>query len=256
MNQTLKGLRILNTRPEKQAQELSQQITAAGGVAIACPTLEIKATPDNWVKLLPDLNHIHHAIFISANAVYHCFKQLELQNINWPPRIKTIAIGRASEKALKTLNIQVNAIPDVPDSEHLLSLDTLQQIKNQSVLLFKGEGGRELIEQGLLLRGANVITLNVYKREMPQISHQFINSIWRDNLVDIILLTSEQSIHNLFKMFHKEAHYWLQEKPCLVISERLAKSASSFGMKKIIISHPDRMMNTLLDYYQGSVHGQ
>ena len=41
---------------------------------------------------------------------------------------------------------------------------------------------------------------------MPKISRQFINSIWHDDLVDIILLTSEQSLHNLFKMFGKEAH--------------------------------------------------
>lgn len=256
MNPSLKGLRILNTRPEKQAQELSQKIMAAGGIAIACPTIEIKATPDTWVTLLPNLNHVNHAIFISANAVYHCFTQLKLQNISWPTHIKTIAIGRGSEQALKELNIQVNAIPEVPDSEHLLSLDILQQIKNQTVLLFKGEGGRVLIEQGLLLREAHVITLEVYKRVMPIIRRQFIDSIWQDNLVDIILLTSEQSIHNLFKMFHQEAHDWLQEKPCLVISERLAKSAALFGMKKIIISHPDGMMNTLLDYYQGFIHGQ
>lgn len=256
MMRTLNGLRVLNTRPKDQAQAFSKSITDAGGIAIECPTIEIKATNSTWIHTLPNLNDVNQAIFVSANAVCHCFFQLKLNNIHWPTQIKVIAIGHGTAKALHELSISVNDIPDAPDSEHLLSLNTLQQLKNQTVLLFKGEGGRELIEEGLLQRGAEVITLNVYKRVLPQIRHQFINSLWRDDLVDIILLTSEQSIHNLFKMFGKEAHQWLQEKPCLVISQRLGKSASLSGMKKIIISHPDWMMNTLLDYSQGLIHGQ
>jgi uroporphyrinogen-III synthase len=248
MSQTLKGLRVLNTRPQKQAKALSKSIVDAGGIAIECPTIEIIGTKDTWLNLLPNLSTVNQAIFISANAVYHCFTQLKLNNIHWPTRIKVIAIGHGSAKALNEFNIQVNDVPDLPSSEHLLTLSSLQQLKNQTVLLFKGEGGRLIIEEGLLQREANVITLAVYKRVLPKIHHQFINSLWQDDLVDIILLTSEQSMYNLFKLFGSEAHNWLKKKPCLVIGERIAKSASLFGMKKIIISHPDRMMNTLFDY--------
>lgn len=255
MTQTLNGIRILNTRPQNQAKTLSKHITEAGGISIECPTIEIKATNKIWMKLLPDLSEVNLAIFVSANAVHQCFTQLKLNNISWPTHIEVIAIGHGSAKALAEVNILVNNIPDKADSEHLLTLKILQQLKNQTVLLFKGEGGRQLIEEGLLQRGAKLIILNVYRRMMPKINHQFINSLWRDDLVDIILLTSEHSIHNLFKMFSKEGHQWIIEKPCLVISERLAKSASYFGIKKIIISHPDRMMNTLFDYYQGLLHG-
>ncbi len=256
MNRTLKGVRVLNTRPTNQAQELSNSIIAAGGIAIECPTLEIKATPNDWIHSLPDLNRVNQAIFVSSNAVYHCFTQLKLHHIHWPESIKVIAIGQGSAKTLKEFQITVHHIPELPDSEHLLDITALQQIKNQTVLLFKGEGGRTLIEEGLLQKGAHVISLNVYKRVIPNIRLEFINSLWREDLVDIILLTSEQSIHNLFKIFSEETHGWLHEKPCLVISERLAKSASLFGMKKIILSHPNGIMNTLLDYYQGLIHGQ
>ncbi|BCA96842.1 uroporphyrinogen III methyltransferase [Legionella antarctica] len=256
MIRTLNGLRVLNTRPRNQAQALSKSIIDAGGISIECPAIEIKATNAAWIRLLPDLLKVNQAIFVSANAVHHCFTQFRLNGIHWPAQIKVIAIGQGTAKALGELNIQVNYLPETPDSEGLLSLSNLQQLKNQTVLLFKGIGGREVIEKGLLQREAKVITFNVYRRVLPQIRGQFINSLWHDDLVDIILLTSEQSIRNLFKIFAKEAHDWLQEKPCLVISERLGKSASRLGMKKIIISHPDWMMNTLLDYYQGSIHGK
>lgn len=253
MKRTLKGLRVLNTRPRKQANILTKSITDLGGRVIELPTLEIQPTPQNWIHQLPDLNQISHAIFISANAAYYCFSQLDRL---WPQTIKVIAIGHGSAKAISEFNIPIHSIPAKPDSEHLLRLPTLQQLKDQTVLLFKGEEGRELIQEGLLQQGAEVISLAVYKRVIPLIRHEFINSIWREDLVDIILLTSEQSISNLFTMFNEEAHDWLQLKPCLVISERLAKSAAQQGMKKILISHPDGMMDTLLDNYQGLIHGQ
>jgi uroporphyrinogen-III synthase len=256
MSQSLKGLRVLNTRPGEPAQILTQSITAAGGISIECPTLAIIPAEQNWIKLLPDLNKVDQAVFISANAVHHCFTQLAAHHIIWPAKINVIAIGQGSAKALQEFNIQVSTIPAFPDSEHLLSLNCLHQLKNQTVLLFKGEDGRQLIEEGLRQREANLFILPVYKRVMPKIRHQFMNTLWQDDLVDIILLTSEQSIHNLFKMFGKEAYNWLIHKPVVVISDRLAQTAKSFGMTQIIISHPDWMMKTLVDYYQGLIHGQ
>ena len=248
MKPSLHGLRILNTRPKDQAQSLNHSIKEAGGIFIDCPTLEIIASSNNWIKLLPSLHQVHHAVFISPNAVHHGFSQLNEHARAWPSHINVIAIGQTTAVALKKLNIHVHDIPDIPNSEHLLKLVSLQDLKNQTVLLFKGEGGRTLIEECLLQRKANLISLSVYQRVMPKIGQQFINSLWRDDLVDIILLTSEQSIHNIFKMFCKEAHNWIQNKTCLVISDRLATSASLFGIKKIIISHPHRMLSALLEH--------
>jgi uroporphyrinogen-III synthase len=248
MKQSLCGLRILNTRPQGQAQQLSQEITAAGGVAIECPALELAASDANWLDSLPNLNQVHHAIFVSPNAVHYALSQLKQNNIRWPGQINTIAIGKGTAKALNSFEIQANDIPEIPDSEHLLALETLEQLKNQIVLLFKGEGGRTLIEESLKARGAELFSLVVYQRKMPAIQPQLIYSLWHDDAVDIILFTSEQSMRNLFKMFAQESHDWLRHKPCLVISERLAREASLLGMKKIIISHPDRMISTLFDY--------
>lgn len=248
MTETLNGLRILNTRPKEQAQLLNKKIIEAGGMPIDCPTLEIIPSQTNWIDKLPDLNSVTQAIFISPNAVRCCMKELTSRGINWPNSIRVIAIGKGTARVLNELNIQVNDVPELPDSEHLLTLDSLQQIKNQEILLVKGEGGRKLVEEYLMLKGAKACILSVYKRAMPIIDKEFINSLWRDDLVDIILLTSEQSIHNLFKMFGSERQEWLQNKPCLVISDRLAKVATLFGIKKILISHPERMISTLFDY--------
>jgi uroporphyrinogen-III synthase len=248
MSKTLKGLRILNTRPKEQAQALSKKIKEAGGIPIEFPTIEIQASNNTWTDSLSNLNTISQAIFVSPNAVRYFFNELKKRKITWPDYIHVIAIGKGTASALEQFNIAAHDTPDLPDSEHLLNLKSLQQIRNQSLLLVKGEGGRKVIEEYLLLKGAKIIILQVYKRVAPSISTELINTLWREDKVDIILLTSEQSIHNLFNMFNKEGQTWLQNKPCLVISERLAQSAAALGFKNIMISHPERMIGTLFDY--------
>ncbi|MFI4962578.1 MAG: uroporphyrinogen-III synthase, partial [Legionellales bacterium] len=251
MNQSLHGLRILNTRPKDQAYRLSKEILEKGGVAIECPALEIKATPPDWVDSLPDLWSVDYAIFISANAVHCCFKQLHQKNIPWPSSIKVITIGQGSARALKDYEITPFDLPDQPDSEQVLALASLQTLKDKTVLLFKGEGGRRLIEEGLQARKAKLYCISVYRREMPGISHQFLKSIWQEDLVDIILVTSEQSLYNLFTLFGTDAKTWLQNKTCLVLSDRLAKVGLSLGMTHITICHPERIISALLDYTKG-----
>lgn len=256
MKHSLQGLRVLNTRPKEQAQELSALITQAGGMAIECPTIEIQAPTQDWLRALPHLDTVDYAIFISANAVSYCFSKLKQDAISWPTSIKVIAIGQGSAKKLHQYGITVHALPEIADSEHLLALKTLQKIENQSLLLFKGEAGRELIEQELKEKGARLITVPVYKRVLAPVDKELMHSLWRDNAVDIILLTSEQSIRNLFKLFTEQAHHWLQNKPCIVLSERLAKVAASLGINHIIISHPQRMISALFDFKQGLIHGK
>ena len=247
MSSALQGLRILNTRPKNQAPALSEEIRQAGGIAVECPLLEIQAMSSDWLDLIPSLTTIQQALFISVNAVHHCFSALRQHNRHWPSSIKVTAIGLSTAKALAQYGVSVHHLPEFFDSEHVLMLDSLHGLKNQNILLVKGVDGRTLIEHTLTLRGANVIPLVVYQRIMPHISAQLIHSLWRDNQVDIILLTSEQSLNHLFKLFGTTAHDWLREKTYLVISERLAKAALSFGIKKIIMSHPHRMIATLLD---------
>ena len=248
MNNFLNKLRILNTRPKKQGQALSHLIHQLGGIAYDVPTLEIKESNTDWIEALPNLTSVDYAIFISANAVEYCFKALHKNKYAWPQQIKVIPIGQATAKILQQYQIKIDNIPLVSDSEHLLSLMSFYPLQHKKVLLFKGEGGRTLIEEGLKKEQVSLSIFNVYQRTMPFIDTQYINSLWQNDAVDIILLTSEQSIHNLFKLFGPEAHTWLQSKPCLVLSERLAQTASLLGMKTIKISHPDRIIATLLDY--------
>lgn len=248
----LNGLRILNTRPTGQQQSLSQTIIAAGGIAIELPALNIEPTDEHWLQQLPRLTEVHQSIFISANAVNFFFSTLKKNGIAWPNTIKTLAIGHATARALTAQSIAVNQVPDVADSEHLLALAPLQHVKGQTILLIKGIDGREDIARTLHERGAQCLALSVYRRVLPTIDTQKTADIWKENLVDIILFTSQQAMQNIFTLFGPEAYQWLCHKPCIVISQRLADIAKTLGVKTIWVSPYEDLLNTLELYIKNT----
>jgi uroporphyrinogen-III synthase len=252
----LNGLRVLNTRPIEQAKALSQAIRLAGGIAIECPALVIEPKPQTWLKTLPNLNSTALAIFISANAVDCCFRTLKTAHYQWPLSIQNIAVGNATATALMKHGIKADFIPTIADSENLLNLAILQTISRKTIVLFKGEEGRLLIAETLLARGADLHTIEVYQRQCPKFEPQQYHFLWQNGVVDIILFTSQQAMLNLFYMFGEEAHAWLCQTPCLVISERLAKEASLLGIKQVIVSTPKTILTTLHQFNQGLFHGQ
>lgn len=247
----LNGLRILNTRPRAQGKLLTHAIHLAGGICLELPALTISAPSRPWLKALPNLHTIDQAIFISANAVNYFFNMLEQHHMTWPPSIRMIAIGDATAAAISERKCLVHQIPKIPNSEHLLQLAALQQINNLNILLIKGEGGRLLIAKTLASRGAHVTSLSVYRRRLPNISARKINSLWQDDCVDTILFTSQQTMHNLFTLFGKEALPWLRSKPCFVISQRLADTAAALGIETIITCSYDKLLNALAHFKKG-----
>lgn len=245
---SLHGLRVLNTRPLKQGEALTKAIQSAGGVSIALPALKIEATAIDWLTHMPSVATIHQAIFISANAVDYFFDALNSAKIVWPEKVVVTAIGSATGAALVRHGITVHHLPIIADSEHLLTLDSLQMIKDQTIILVKGCGGRPLIAENLIERGAHLTFLMVYRSGYPEEKPEYINSVWQDDAVDIILITSQQAMHHLFTLFADDGREWLINKPWLVISGRLAKMASLLGIKTIITSDYDDVLDTLISY--------
>lgn len=243
----MKQFCLLNTRPEGQNKELSAIIRHAGGESIELPTLEIKPTDLDWTKNLPCLLTLQLAIFISKNAVNYFFQGLKASNINWPNSIKNIAIGKSSAQALIELGLNVEQIPDVFDSEHLLNLELLQDVANLPIMLVKGEEGRTLIAETLIKRGAIIKPVSVYARGLPKINQEYIDSLWRSDSIDIILLTSQQSMLNLFSLLDFPGKTWLKRKPCIVISARLAEEAKKLGIKNIITYNYDFLLQRFKD---------
>ncbi len=230
----LKGLKVLITRPAHQAAATCDLIEQHGGIAHQFPVLEISAT-QNLKEVNTVISHLDDfdiAIFISPNAVTYACKL-----IDHPPKafhsIKLAAVGKGTQNALLQCGLTTDILPaDEYHSEALLAMPALHAVTGKKIIIFRGERGRTLIADTLRQRGALVKYAEVYRRKQPQgNTHCLLNL-----KIDMIVVTSNESLHNIFNMTIETDKKWLLNMPLVVFSHRTAKLAQSLGF-----IHPARI---------------
>ncbi len=233
----LKGIRILVTRPEGQARDICNTIEALGGFPIRFPTIEIRRSKAiaTAVNLLEAKNSYNWLVFVSVNAVYFALQSCQHGVFN-TPGLRIAAIGKATALALQDYNIKVDLVPKGRfNSEALLSLPQMHQVQGKRIVIVRGEGGRGLLAETLVKRGAIVTYAEVYKRIIPAIDLQQCLRQWREG-VDVVLITSGESLTNLFTMIGDEGFEWLKNVPFVVVSPRIAEQASRVGLGKVVLA--------------------
>ena len=236
----LKGAHVLVTRPEHQAENLSRLIEEWGGVAVRFPTLAIVALEDASPiqKTLAQLDGYQWIFFVSANAVTMHSYHSDDGKIKKYQSARIAAIGKATAQALAQAGLPVDLVPESGyDSEALLAMPQLQQLKGQSCLIVRGEGGREELATILRTRGANVDYLDVYKRVIPGIDSSQVSLLLAQDKLDVITITSGEALQNLLIMVEEKHHHPLIEVPLVVVSDRIAQIAADTGFKRIAVTN-------------------
>ncbi len=241
---TLQGIRVLVTRPPEQAQSLCKRIAARGGHPLHIPVLEIlpPRDPAPALTLIRRLPEFDMAIFISANAVRRACEMMAIEMMtaekpggpidasSWPEGVSIAAIGRSTAQALADCGLTVHIQPQgAYNSEALLALEPLWEVRGKRILIFRGEGGRALLADTLRQRGAEVAYAEVYRRAMPQAAARRLRHVLRKNCIDIVTVTSNEGLQNLHAMAGSSCRRRLLHLPLVVISQRTALLAAKLG---------------------------
>jgi uroporphyrinogen-III synthase len=237
VSDALKGTHVLVTRPEHQAENLCHLIEQQGGVAVRFPVLQIIGLDyDAATNPLDKLSKPHWLVFTSANAVNFALKAIG-GKIAQLAATQIAAIGKATAKELELAGLSVDLIPENGfDSESLLAMPQLHDIKGQTVLIIKGRGGREELANTLRSRGAIVEYWDVYQRVMPGYDNsRVLGMIGRDKL-DAIIITSGDALQNLLKMIGENHQKRIVAMPLVVISERISRLATEMGFMRITVA--------------------
>lgn len=228
----LAGVGVLITRPAHQAGPLAGLIERAGGTAILFPTLEIvpPADPGPLLTVLARLAEFDLAIFVSPNAVEQTFGWLRSQHRAWPATVRSAGVGAGSAAALERFGIgDVLAPSGRFDSEALLALPALQQVAGRRIVIFRGNGGRELLGDLLARRGAHVTYAECYRRTRPHSSTDALLAAWRRGGIHIVSITSTEGLTNLHAMLGDVERGWLLHTPVVVLSEAQAETCRRLG---------------------------
>ena len=232
----LTGIGVLVTRPEHQANHLCQLIEAEGGAAVRYPALVIKPRPDRAAvrAAIGPADRYDLVVFVSANAVRYGADILD-QGRDRP----VAAIGQATALALNAAGYRVTLMPDEgADSESLLALPQLAQLSGQRVLIVRGTGGRDLLQEVMSARGAQVQHAEVYTREAayPSMERKAeIETLWRQGGISVYTATSVELLEALVGIVTPRCRELMHSTALVTGSERIAKAAARLGIGSPIV---------------------
>lgn len=220
----MQNKKVLITRPGLAGKKLCEALEAIGVKTIYFPTLLIKPIEIDCHVSRDLISTADVVIFISASAVHYAYDAGLLNNLGYA---EIAVIGEATAAALKKSGIKINIFPQEFNSEGLLLQDSLQNVKSKKIVIIRGQGGRDLLENTLKERGAMVNYLEVYKREKPdsEITKTILDS------VEIILITSQEAFKNLLLMTPSSLKSLLMTKEMLVSSPSLKECVERQGFK-------------------------
>jgi len=223
---------VLITRPEKAGRVLAQQLEGIGINALCQPFFEYRslATKDTTQKLIEQTPQAI-IIFVSVAAVEFAHQAFSFSR--WQQKC-IIAVGDATKAALKHLGI--NAIsPELHTSEGLLTLNVLSEknIKDQTIIIVRGDGGREHLAQQLSLRGSNIHYLESYKKVWLPLSQNHVLQ-WHNKQINCIVITSNALLDSIVQLIKNSDSYWQTTCLWVVASSRIAERAKRLGLKNII----------------------
>ncbi len=231
--QPLKDAGIVITRPMHQGETLKARLESKGARVLHFPTIEIlpAARSAELDTCLGKLGSYHYAIFISPNAVEYAAEFLDFSAL--PPKLRVAAIGPGTARALAAHGRKPDMLPrDGANSESLLKLKALSAVDRKRILIFRGQGGRELLAETLEERGADVDYAEVYRRTVPRLDHSELTHWFRQAGVDVIAITSREALLNLDRMLSPALTPYLRAAQLLVSSPRIIRLAAALGIRR------------------------
>jgi uroporphyrinogen-III synthase len=232
----LRDAGIVVTRPGLQAAAFAARIAAIGGRPIVFPAIVILPPEDRTA-----LDDVHRrlatydfAVFVSANAV-----EYGLPQGGWPRRVRAVAPGPGTAAALLLRHVPEPLVPaERFDSEGMLALPELADVAGRRIVVFRGNGGRELMADELAKRGAVVEQVECYRRAKPQTGSSGLIEAWRERRIDAVTITSSEGLANLWELLDAEGRAFLRGTPLFALHARIAAAARALGCGQVHETRP------------------
>jgi uroporphyrinogen-III synthase len=232
----LEDICVVVTRPAHQAGRLAALIAAEGGQAIVFPALAIgpPADHDALEAIINRIDTFDLAIFISPNAVQWGLSALGSRRLAAHTRLA--AVGEATAAALGEHGFGDVVTPfGGYNSEALLATEALRDVRGRRIVIFRGEGGRELLGRTLAGRGADVVYAECYRRLRPDTDPADLLAALERGEVNAVTVTSVEAVDNLLAMLGERGRALLDTVVLVVGSERVAETCRARGCRAPLI---------------------
>ena len=218
---------VLVTRPDERGQQLVDMLAKAGVVAIHLPLFNIEAGTE--LNGLPNkFAHLKvgdYVFAVSKSAVDFADKALKNTGFVWRDDLQYFTVGQGTAQHFAmTTTLAVHYPTTQENSEGVLQLAAMQNLQGKTILILRGNGGRELLSEQAQQRGA--IVYNSTEQ----------TSLCKRAGVQTIVATSAEILTQLVDFVPQNEHNWLKSCQLITVSERISHLAQALGWQNVIVS--------------------
>ncbi|WP_158598119.1 uroporphyrinogen-III synthase [Noviherbaspirillum saxi] len=256
---------IVVTRPLKQSMLLAERIQSLGVTPTLYPLLDILPAVDRRLiyDAVRNIDCYALVIFVSPNAIAAFFPSVTY----WPRSTAIAVMGSTGVKQLEKLgfteaHVKI-VVPDrlsSNDSEGLLKILNLQELRGKRALIVRAETGREYLANALLAGGMTVDLLAAYRRIPVRLDQQrmvLLNELLAGH--NDWVVTSTEGLAVLVDQAEQaagsEGRVRLITQRLIVTHPRIFEAAKIAGFTNVVLSGTgdDNVMSCLTALYSG--HG-
>jgi len=238
-NRPLFGKRILVTRARHQASALSQLLSESGAQPVELPAIDIQATDsaEELDRAISNLEHYDWIVFTSVNGISSLFQRLH--DLKLDARafkgLKIGVIGPATARALETMGIIPDYLPEVYTSQGFLAGLSSRDIIGQRFLLPRADIADKELTEGISRLGAEVHEVTVYRTVPVTTATSQGKEMLLSGKIDVITFTSSSTVSNLMALFEKEG-LGVASAKIACIGPKTADTAARAGLKVDIVA--------------------
>jgi uroporphyrinogen-III synthase len=239
--QSLKNVSLWITRPHGQADQLSTMLQKRGAKVLHLPMIEIEkiAISKKARASIKKLKNYDLVFFISTNAANLGMELIDEEFSRLPDKPAYFAPGPTTAKVLESYGLKASYPDKAMSTEALSILPEIRSIlenknKKKKALIFRGQGGRELLANTLRAKGVEVEYIELYKRTLPSFSEAYLKELSTAKKPDGIIFSSAEAIQNFIALFEK-VYPEYKSIPVFLSSERLMGIARDAGFANTVL---------------------
>jgi len=243
--------RLLVTRAAGQYDPLARQIVQRGGIPLPFPCLAVQCLPKNIRNALNNIPGDAAILLSSANGVDCAAQALGDDFVAHISRHPVIVVGKQTAEALQAHGIEAAWVAEEASQEGLIKGFAAHGLP-QRICFLRAEDGRDVLQQALQSRGADVRLVHAYRTICPEESPIAIVTALQQGEVDAVLLGSSRTAQHYVQRIGDAE---LADRPVVaVISRQVAMAANEAGLSVQVVAKEasfTAMLDGLEEYFAG-----
>ena len=199
----LKGVRVVVTRPRRQAGPLIASLLQRGAEPVPLPAIRIEPIGDTAeLDLAIDETRrggFDWCVFTSANAVDVFANRMDALDVhpNQLARMSVAAVGRATASAVADAGLNLTLIPESATANALAATLRHAMRRRARVLYPRSATGRDVLPNELRAAGFDVLAVDAYRTlPEPNVDQRVLDRVRRGE-VDLITFASPSSVRHV-----------------------------------------------------------